>query len=118
MEEILMNQSAQKMSTVVNVGLAIAMLALIGLWPGWRVVLQAQAYQQDGENTICRCEFTCYYWEEPSNPNGVFTLRENKTPLLVACEFSGYISDSIAPSEGLEGCALQNCEPFSGTIKK
>jgi hypothetical protein len=44
MEVTLMYRSTKKTATVVNFGLAIAVLALVGFWPGWRAELQAQTY--------------------------------------------------------------------------
>jgi hypothetical protein len=105
------------MITVVNVGLAITVLALIVFWPEWRVSLQTQGYEFDPDpNDLCRCEIMCTFTIPPADPDDVFTLGCTRTPIMVSCGKRGNVADSLAQfSNSLDGCELVNCGDFSGS---
>jgi hypothetical protein len=55
MEGTRMHQDFRKISAVVNVGLAIAVLALVVFWSEWRLVLQAEGYSGFSEDYYDSC---------------------------------------------------------------
>jgi hypothetical protein len=57
-----MNWDTRKMAAVVNVGLAITVLALVTFWPEWRLVLQVQAYSSGPPFPAGPGE--CWYYED------------------------------------------------------
>jgi hypothetical protein len=75
----------------------------------WRSEAQAQRYQQD---EVCQYTISCSHWFlDPDDPDAVFELITLNVPILVSCDSTGLVSDTLdpGPPNSLAGCRLVDC---------